>query len=278
MNNIPKDAHAIIIGAMKCGTTSLYAYLEEHPEICGGTIKEPEYFSEHQSHGVKVNDYSDLFDFDSDQHRYTLDGSTGYTKYPMESLVAQRMAEYGISPKFIYILRNPFDRIESHINFMEKYEGWSFEKSGDQIFSTSNYYLQLEQYRKHFSPDQFLLLDFDDLKRDPRAVYEQTCRFLGLTEGHYPKTFQAQNQTSASPGLARIARAYNLHKLPIPFSTPLKRMVNALLKKTSLAKKRKLSQEQRDAIFHELKVGMQQLHSVYGFNTEKWGFAPSGRE
>ena len=45
MSEIQNDDFIIIIGSMKCGTSSLYNYLIEHPSICPCSIKEPEYFS-----------------------------------------------------------------------------------------------------------------------------------------------------------------------------------------------------------------------------------------
>ena len=62
-DRIPKDAYAIIIGAMKCGTSSLYSYLEGHPEICPAVGKEPEFFSENQALTLQVDNYSDLWSF-----------------------------------------------------------------------------------------------------------------------------------------------------------------------------------------------------------------------
>lgn len=41
---IPHDRYLLIIGAMKCGTSSLYDYLSGHPQLCPALIKEPEYF------------------------------------------------------------------------------------------------------------------------------------------------------------------------------------------------------------------------------------------
>ena len=114
VTKIPKDAYAIIIGSMKCGTSSLYSYLAQHPEICPAASKEPEFFSENQGHGVKVEKYEDLWNFGMSVHRYALEASTGYTKYPMEPNVAKNIRDYGIKPKFIYVIRNPFDRIQSH--------------------------------------------------------------------------------------------------------------------------------------------------------------------
>jgi len=117
MSKIPDDAYVMIIGAMKCGTTTLYWHLSQHPNICPCITKEPEYFSERQRHKISVEQYSDLWEFKSDQHKYVLEASTGYTKYPYESNVTKNIKKFGISPIFIYIVRNPFERIESQYNF-----------------------------------------------------------------------------------------------------------------------------------------------------------------
>ncbi|MDQ1697372.1 MAG: hypothetical protein QOJ03_2725, partial [Frankiaceae bacterium] len=34
----------LILGAARCGTTSLHYYLAEHPDVCMSTIKEPNFF------------------------------------------------------------------------------------------------------------------------------------------------------------------------------------------------------------------------------------------
>ena len=80
----------MIIGAMRCGTTSLFNYLAEHPEICPAINKEPEYFSENQGHKVQVDNYNDLWPYYNSNHKYVLEASTGYTKYPVEKGVAKR--------------------------------------------------------------------------------------------------------------------------------------------------------------------------------------------
>ena len=100
-NRIPRDAYVLIIGAMRCGTTSLYTYLQGHPAICPAITKESEFFSEHQFHGVSVGNYCDLWTFDDTIHKYALEASTGYAKYPAEPNVARNIFFYGISPKFI---------------------------------------------------------------------------------------------------------------------------------------------------------------------------------
>ena len=54
-----------IVGAPKCGTTALYTYLAEHPDVFMPTFKEPHYFSPDLRHEVNICDereYSGLFD------------------------------------------------------------------------------------------------------------------------------------------------------------------------------------------------------------------------
>src|SRR3954463_14010007 len=98
---------------MKSGTSSFYRYLSQHPQICQAKVKEPEFFSEHQAHKHLCDKYSDLWEFDPDRHRIALEASTGYTKFPSEPNVPRNIFEYGLRPKMIYCVRNPFERIIS---------------------------------------------------------------------------------------------------------------------------------------------------------------------
>ena len=54
------DRPAMIIGAMKCGTSSLFDLLARHPCIAGSIDKEPEFFAPGQSHRVSVERYEEL--------------------------------------------------------------------------------------------------------------------------------------------------------------------------------------------------------------------------
>src|SRR5262245_54570161 len=114
---IPPDAFVFIIGAMKSGTSSLFKYLQAHPEICAARIKEPEFFSESRPHKQNLARYEDIWDYDPRTHKYVLEASTGYTAYPMEQNVPENIVKYGIRPKFIYLMRDPFERIESDMRF-----------------------------------------------------------------------------------------------------------------------------------------------------------------
>ncbi|TFH85198.1 hypothetical protein EQG41_18555 [Billgrantia azerbaijanica] len=271
-NTIPGDAHAMIIGAMKCGTSSLYDYLRGHPEICPSIIKEPEFFSEHQGHGVEVEDYHCLFSFDGAVHKYALEASTGYTKYPKESNVPKNIFEYGISPRFIYIIRDPFERIQSHFNYMRRNEKWSLDMVDDHLIDTCNYFLQLERYRRYFPIDDILVLDFDDLKRNPSGVLENVYDFLGLSHDYFPESYEVKNSTRPVSRIERGVKKLGVHQLLRPLPRTPRRVIKAALDKVLPAEKRKLTDAEREFVYSRLKDSMLGLNEVYGFDSRKWGF------
>lgn len=268
-SSIPDDAYVLIIGAMKCGTTSLFSYLSTHPQICAAEVKEPEFFSEHQRHKIHFRSYGDLWpDFNGSVHRYAMEASTGYTKYPWESSVPERIRDYGIKPKFIYIMRDPFDRIESHFNFNKGKTGWNFSICDKQLISVSNYYRQLERFRRFFPIEDMLLLDFDELSRNPADILVKVYKFLGLPS-HFPDKYGIKNPTFPLPRYVRKT-LYSLS----PYYPEFLKGVSKKLLISLIPKKRSriLSDKEREYIRGELKDDMKFLHSVYGVNVQKWGF------
>ena len=268
---IPRDAYVIIIGAMKCGTSSLFHYLTAHPEICASVGKEPEYFSEKQRHGVQAENYTDLFSFDPSVHKYALEASTGYTKYPLEPNVPKKIHDYGITPKFIYIVRDPFDRIQSHYNYMQKHSFFTLNIDDPHLIETSNYFLQLEQYRRHFPVEDILILDFDDIKENPAQVLKKVYGFLGL-RAIFPTSYEIKNMT---PTVSRYKRILGRSKiaLVIPYvPKPLKNIGNLVLQKVAPIPKRTLTGTEREFIHNELKTSMSNLRNAYGVDVAKWGF------
>jgi hypothetical protein len=108
------ERFALIIGAMKCGTSSLFNYLAQHPEIAESRPKEIGFF-DNDDHWARGRDwYEAAWRWDPAQHRVALEASTGYTKVPTMPNAAARIATYPAKFQFLYIMRNPLDRYESH--------------------------------------------------------------------------------------------------------------------------------------------------------------------
>ncbi len=270
--SIPEDAFALIIGAMKCGTSSLYSYLQAHPQICPAIIKEPEFFSEHQDHGVQTDDYRKLWSFDPAIHKYAMEASSGYTKYPSEPNVPEKIFNYGIRPKFIYIIRNPYDRIASHYSFMRYDETGSMDPDDEHLVNTSNYYLQLQQYTKYFPRENILILDFDEMTTSPTVVLEKTYRFLNVAPGHYPDDYSIKNVGRVE---AKFLRKFETTKVSGLFrmaSGPVRRLRARIVERRGLSKKRLLTEEEKTFVRHELQEDMANLYHSYGFDVRKWGF------
>lgn len=284
VGSIPKDAYVMIIGAMKCGTSSLYSYMIEHPQICPCVIKEPEFFSENQIHGYDekgrkikecVTRYDDLWDFDPARHRYALEASTGYTKYPDEAHVPQTIHDAGIVPRFIYLVRNPFDRIESQYSFEKALPGFHRAASlaSDLFLNYSNYFLQLTQYRRYFASANFLILDFDEMKQSPEATLRRVYAFLGM-DAHIPASFAVFNETKLVSDL-EVAVLHNRRVMAVAGLLPksVRTFGRKWLRDFSLkTKKRRLTQTERSQIFERLQGDMRRFHEEYGVDVSRWGF------
>jgi Sulfotransferase domain len=104
----------IIIGAMKSGTTSLFHYLQAHPQAHMSPLKEVEFFVEERNWRRGFDWYRAQF---AGAHPETIaigEVSTTYTKYPEFKGVPERIAKHLPDARLIYVLRDPIERIRSH--------------------------------------------------------------------------------------------------------------------------------------------------------------------
>jgi hypothetical protein len=121
-----------------------------------------------------------LYDFDEARHKYRLEASTDYAKHPYRGNVPEQIFNSGLKPKFIYVVRNPLDRIESNHNWKMRNGKWQGPVDDESFITISNYFLQLEQYREYFDKSQILILDFDGLKTSPELFFKKIYEFLDL--------------------------------------------------------------------------------------------------
>ena len=258
---------AIIIGAMKSGTTSLFRHLGSHPAVLPCRVKEPKFFSDDKKWAYGFDWYRSLWDLRDTDHRIALEASTEYTKHPAIPSPAGRIAEAPGDYRLLYILRNPLDRIESH--HTHAYErGWSEQQLEDGVVehhvNVSRYAMQLDRYLEHFDREDVLLLDFDELERDPLMLMRRVCGFLEIDPAHpFPELDRAHNtlQEIRAPRSrwARLARRLGLRRLRPPrFSAPV-------------ARRCELSPEQRAAVLDALGDDLRRLRDEHGFDVSRWG-------
>jgi hypothetical protein len=199
----------LIIGAAKAGTTALYAYLKQHPEIYMSPVKEPNFFAFEgkqpdyigpgaaeagTNHSiVNLEDYQALFSGVS-QEKAIGEASTMYLYIP-ES--ATRIRHYIPEAKLIAILRNPIDRAYSHFlhlrrdgrewigDFLEacQEEEDRIKKNWSPAWHYQHvglYYQQLERYFEICDREKFKVLLYEDWKQKPDSTIENIFRFLDV--------------------------------------------------------------------------------------------------
>jgi hypothetical protein len=218
----------LIIGAPKAGTTSLYHYLGQHPEIKFAAIKEPKYFS-----------FRDLrFDFNApawavDQiKRSTITDEDTYLKL-FSDLTAPNIGEaspnyfhflpaaeniYKFDPKMrlIVILRNPVDRLYSDWKHNIRM-GWEPVKRFDKILKITEsrmnnnslpyydylikgcYASHLKRFYDLFSGEQIKVVLYDDFQKDSNLVCQEIARFLGARSDFSFQTQRIHLQSGLTP-------------------------------------------------------------------------------
>ena len=214
----PTARNFIVIGAMKAGTTTLFNMLQQHPAMCRtyaelpgvSSTKEVNYFRKLYRKGDTELHYDWRFPFDPARHAWTLDVSPNYAKLPQSRAVPTRIAALRGETKLAYILREPVDRIESHLAHNLSVNGKMTNLN--HCIRTSRYARHLDRFTDQISRDHILLLDFDELQRKPAAILDRICdflsidRFLASAEIHNTRTVEFQLDEPQRAKLARTLR------------------------------------------------------------------------
>lgn len=197
----------IVCGIQKGGTTSLYHYLREHPEVFMSETKEVNFFHLHFDRGPDW--YASHF---ADVGKETAIGeaSPNYMHHPG---VARRIHDLLPDAKLLFVLRDPVDRAYSNFWFNIGRETWdpsaSFsdvlrtEDGADRLIEKGYYHRHLGGFLEHFDRDRILVLLNEDLQSNPEEVMRDCYRFLDVSEDFVPETDRRYNATELPRG--RIA-------------------------------------------------------------------------
>lgn len=223
-----KIPNFFIVGAPKCGTTALYQYLKEHPNIFMAP-KERHFFATDNFAGREsLDDYLNLFKRASDKHYAIGEASVFYLYSPV---AIKNIYEFNNKAKIIAMLRNPIDLVYAmHATHVWTYDedekdfkkAWYLQeerRKGYKIPSHSVYppslqYAQVgklgeqvERLLNIFPPEQVKLLLFDDFKSSTKSVYEDVMSFLKVpSDGRTDFPRINENQADRIYGLCLLLR------------------------------------------------------------------------
>lgn len=210
----------IIIGAMKCGTSTVHEQLARQPGVFMSTPKEPCFFSDDDQWNKGLDWYQSLF-ASAGNASYIGESSTHYTKLPSyPNTVARIKATLPEGTKFIYVQRDPIERLISH--YIHEWTmgviNSSLEDALDQhpeLIAYSQYERQLEPFLNAFGEDAIHVAHFEDLKTDPDHFFKGVKRFLNAPDSwSWDHSLSAQNPSSErlrkTPFLAFVQESKSL--------------------------------------------------------------------
>lgn len=214
-----KEPQFIVIGAEKCGTTSLYHYLSQHPQFLPSIEKELDFFDVEFQRGMEWY----LAHFSPIPNQLGLVTGEVSANYLYSEQAPQRIRELLPQTKLIVLLRNPIERAASRyymlrqqrlikLSFEDKViqEIQAIEKSfqaGKVAIETLNrnrnignslYVYHLQRWLDIFPREQLLVVRSEDLDQQPAATLKKIYDYLEMPEHELPN-YHKYNRGSYAP-------------------------------------------------------------------------------
>jgi hypothetical protein len=288
----------LIIGAEKCGTTALYHYLRQHPQVYMSPAKETGFFGAEgrkpdtrapghlpTKHINNIDDYRALFEEVSNEA--AIGEASPYYLYSTRAL--ERIHHYIPAAKLITILRDPAERAYSnylHAIWLGREPLTDFSQalfqeeerikaSWESLFHYKQkgfYYAQLRRYFDRFNQGQIRVYLKEDLDVDSASVMKDIFRFLCVDEEFVP-------DVSLRPNVSGIPKNRMLHKLVMELNRPSikrlfpDRLVRGLrepIRNSILAKPPKLPLEARKALIGVYREDILRLQELIQRDLSTW--------
>lgn len=234
-DNLPPTPNFLVVGAAKSGTTSLYFYLEQHPDIYMPSLKEPEFFAADEGEVInedglrgqhvrparitRLADYQALFR-DAQSEKARGEASAVYLYLPE---AADRIKASLPDAQILAILRNPVERAYSAFlhqvreGLEDKDFATALKKEPERIaagwsplyhYRAMGYYAeQLARYYRAFGPDKMHVYLYDDLRENPSGFVQRIFNVLGV-DASFVVDVETQHNISGVPKNKLAHRMY----------------------------------------------------------------------
>lgn len=269
-----------VIGAAKCGTTSLHSYLDAHPEVSMSRPKEPAVFAT-ANWREELRGYGEMFARPEAPVRG--EASTRYTYHPVVQGIPERIASRCPEARFIYIVRDPVDRVIA--NWVEGYASLrehqslarvlnDLDQPGNRYVAASRYATQLERWLEHFERERILVLDQERLRREREATLTTVLSFLGLPPRLPPaETGSELNPTGAKEAMTPAAARLWFTLQPLARRLPdgvSRRLADSPLFPTAKIGAPAIGDALRDALADELRDEASRFRELTGMAFPSW--------
>lgn len=275
----------VIIGAMKCGTSTLHAQLAAQKQFFMSEPKEPNFFSNDEIYAKGAAWYRGLFR-DAPEGAIKGESSTHYTKLPTYPKTIERLAALIPNAKFIYVMRDPIDRLVSH--YIHEWTQGVITCGIDEaigkhpeLIDYSRYAWQLEPWVQRFGKDRILPVIFEEMTADPDTGLMRIAAFLGAEgEVAWKTDLEAQNVSSE-----RI-RKFPFYALIVdnPVATVLRRTLipqslrDRVKSNLQMRERPELSEGRTKALTEIFDRDLEALAPIAGIRISRASFAAHPRE
>jgi Sulfotransferase domain len=207
----------IVIGGLKCGTTSIHHYLGLHPGVQMSKPKELNFFVEELNWDLGLDWYRARFD---DRFAVRGESSPHYTNMPRFRGVAERIERHTPDAKLIYMVRDPIERILSHW-VHSKGAGYELGEMDEMLsrpdtayVHRSLYWMQLQPYMERFDRERIEVVTQEELQGDRQQTMRRAFRFVGVDEDFTHEQFEREWEKSSAKQGDKYQTMERLVKLP----------------------------------------------------------------
>jgi hypothetical protein len=291
-----------IVGAPRCGTTAMYEYLRQHPDVFMPYRKEPVYFG---SDLVKRNapldeaGYLDLFRPGAGRRR--LGEATVWYLYSQTA--PAEIKAFCEDPRIIIMLRNPVDMmysLHSQLLFSSNENLGDFgdaldaeadrrrglrmpprarRPEGLQYRACGRYAVHVQRYLDEFGPGAVHIIVYDDFSGDPRDSYRTTLEFLGV-DPEFEPDFSIVNRSkeARSRWLQQLTYAPYFMRASARLPKPVNHAIRRTLKRINFKEQPRsvLDPALRARLTTELADDVRQLEKIVHRDLSAWTTPPSG--
>jgi len=261
-----------IVGAAKAGTTSLYAWLRQHPQVYMSPVKEPHYFSRDLVKNVRfvIHEEEDYLKLFRNAGSFRVIGEASASYLPFGRIVAERIKATAPHARIVIILRDPVERCFANY-LMRVRNGQESMTFYEALVNSplSKVYVQtyaqpVREYLDTFGKQKVLVLMFEHLKNNPRALLKQVAQFLDVDEGPMMEVKLSVENPGGVPR-GRISRAVLAlrRRIPVPL-LPLPKTLKSSLRRMLLAPKPPMDPRAVEYLRPIFEADLRELERVLG--------------